>query len=165
MVPQNVGSNTQNKLLPTSPTHNTMNKIVSSRIYKAIKDVKSDLTMLLAINFLLATLVSVSTGSVAQSGPQRTLLALSKNDHTLAIVNSVTLKVIARVPVGPDPHEVIASDDGKTAYVSNTGGGRSYEINVIDLVAQKALPNIERNNVYRREGAVLSRRRQVRRPL
>src|SRR5258706_4485328 len=143
MVPQNVGSNTQNKLLPTSPTHNTMNKIVSSRSYKAIKDVKSDLTMLLAINFLLATLVSVSTGSVAQSGPQRTLLALSKNDHTLAIINSVTLKVIARVPVGPDPHEVVASDDGKTAYVSNTGGGRSYEINVIDLVAQKPSPNID----------------------
>src|ERR1700709_632398 len=72
-----------------------------------------------------------------------TLLALSKGDHTLAIVNSSTLKVIARVPVGPDPHEVIASIDGKMAYVTNTGGGRSYEINVIDLVAQKALPNID----------------------
>jgi YVTN family beta-propeller protein len=70
-------------------------------------------------------------------------LALSKKDHTLAIVNSVTLKVIARVPVGPDPHEVVASYDGKTAYVSNTGGGLSTEINVIDLVAQKALPNID----------------------
>src|SRR5258706_13426704 len=128
MVPQNVGSNTQNKLLPTSPTHNTMNKIVSSRIYKAIKDVKSDLTMLLAINFLLATLGSVSTGSVAQSGPQRTLLALLKNDHTLALVNSVTLKDIAREPVGPDRHEVIASDDGTTAYVSSTVGGSSSRI-------------------------------------
>jgi DNA-binding beta-propeller fold protein YncE len=53
------------------------------------------------------------------------------------------LKVIARVLVGPDPHEVIASSDGKTAYVTNTGGGRSYEINVIDLVGQKALPNID----------------------
>lgn len=61
----------------------------------------------------------------------------------MAIINSVTLKVIARVPVGPDPHEVVASADGKMAYVTNTGGGRSYEINVIDLVAQKALPNID----------------------
>ena len=98
---------------------------------------------LIAVNFLLAVLVYASTSCVAQSVQQPTLLALSKGDHTLAIVNSVTLKVIARVPVGPDPHEVVASYDGKTAYVTNTGGGRSYEINVIDLVAQKALPNID----------------------
>jgi DNA-binding beta-propeller fold protein YncE len=92
---------------------------------------------------LLVVLIYTSVDCVAQSQPQPVLLALSKNDHTLAIVNSVTLKVIARVPVGPDPHEVVASADGKTAYVTNTGGGRSYEINVIDLVAQKALPNID----------------------
>jgi len=98
---------------------------------------------LFAVNFLTATLVVASTNGMAQSSQETTLLALSKNDHTLAIVNSVTLKVIARVPVGADPHEVVASSDGKTAYVTNTGGGRSYEINVIDLVAQKALPNID----------------------
>jgi len=94
---------------------------------------------LIVIHFVLMVLVSTSINSIAQPA----LLALSKKDHTLAIVNSVTLKVIARVPVGPDPHEVIASTDGKTAYVTNTGNGRSYEINVIDLVAQKALPNID----------------------
>ena len=97
----------------------------------------------IVVNFLLAILVYTSTGCVAQSAQQPTLLALSKGDHTLAIVNSVTLKVIARVPVGPDPHEIVASYDGKTAYVTNTGSGHSYEINVIDLVAQKALPNID----------------------
>jgi len=104
---------------------------------------KRELIRLLAINVLLTLLVYIPTGCIAQSDQQPFLLALSKGDHTLAIVNSVTLKVIARVPVGPDPHEVIASSDGKTAYVSNTGGGRSYEINVIDLVAHKALPNID----------------------
>ena len=74
---------------------------------------------------------------------QRTLLALSKTDHTLAIVDPVTLKVMARVPVGPDPHEVIASSNGKTAYVSIYGGGSLHEINVIDLVAKKPLYNID----------------------
>jgi YVTN family beta-propeller protein len=100
------------------------------------------LIRLRAVIFLMTTLVYAATNCIAQT-QQRTLLALSKNDHTLAVINSVTLKVIARVPVGPDPHEVVASYDGKTAYVSNTGGGRSYEINVIDLVGQKALPNID----------------------
>lgn len=80
---------------------------------------------------------------VAQSTPSRSLLALSKRNHTLAIVDPNTLKVIARAPVGPDPHEVIASADGKTAYVSIYGGGRYHALSVIDLVAQKALSDID----------------------
>jgi YVTN family beta-propeller protein len=78
-----------------------------------------------------------------QSTPAKSLLALSKADHMLAIVDPVSLKVIARVPVGADPHEVIASADGKTAYVSNYGGGSFHELNVIDLIAQKPLSNID----------------------
>jgi YVTN family beta-propeller protein len=78
-----------------------------------------------------------------QTAPQRTLLALSKRDHTLAMVDPATLKVIARAPVGPDPHEVIASADGRTAYVSIYGGGRYHALSVIDLLGQKALPDID----------------------
>ena len=98
---------------------------------------------LLLVSFLLLTFVCASTHSTAQSAPKTTLLALSKSDHTLAIVDPVTLKVVARVPVGPDPHEVIASTDGRTAYVSNYAGGTLYELDIIDLVAQKALPHID----------------------
>src|SRR5579862_5406193 len=79
----------------------------------------------------------------AQTVPKETLLALSKRDHTVAIVDPVTLKVIAKAPVGNDPHEVIASADGKTAYVSNYGGGAYNTLAVIDLVGQKALPSID----------------------
>jgi YVTN family beta-propeller protein len=82
-------------------------------------------------------------GAGAQTTPNRALLALSKRNHTLAIVDPSTLQVIARAPVGPDPHEVIASEDGKTAYVSIYGGGRYHALSVIDLVAQKALPDID----------------------
>ncbi|HLX86188.1 MAG TPA: YncE family protein [Terriglobales bacterium] len=92
---------------------------------------------------VLAALLSVATGVVAQSTPSRSLLALSKRNHTLAIVDPNTLQVIARAPVGPDPHEVIASTDGKTAYVSIYGGGRYHTLSVIDLVGQKALPDID----------------------
>lgn len=79
----------------------------------------------------------------AQSAGKSTLLALSKHDHTLAIVDPETLKVLARLPVGEDPHEVIASADGKTAYVSIYGGGRFHSLSVLDLTAQKALPDID----------------------
>jgi YVTN family beta-propeller protein len=94
--------------------------------------------VLLMISFFTAI------GAVAQTpAPARSLLALSKRNHTLAIVDADTLQVIARVPVGPDPHEVIASSDGKTAYVSIYGGGRFHALSVIDLVSQKALPDID----------------------
>lgn len=88
----------------------------------------------------LVALLSAAIGVVAQSTPSRSLLALSKRNHTLAIVDPNTLQVIARAPVGPDPHEVIASSDGKTAYVSIYGGGRYHALSAIDLVGQKRCP-------------------------
>jgi DNA-binding beta-propeller fold protein YncE len=71
------------------------------------------------------------------------LLVLSKGDLTLSIVDPSTLKVIAHMPSGPDPHEVIASADGKTAYISNYGGGAYNTITVCDLVAKKTTGTID----------------------
>jgi YVTN family beta-propeller protein len=79
----------------------------------------------------------------AESTPPTALLVLSKSDHTLAIVDPSTLKVIARMPSGPDPHEVVASTDGKFAYISNYGGGAYNTLTVVDLVAQETLPVVE----------------------
>jgi YVTN family beta-propeller protein len=79
----------------------------------------------------------------AQTTPGAALLALSKQDHTLAIVDPANLHVVARVPVGDDPHEVIASADGKTAYVSNYGFGAFHTLAVIDLVGQARQPSID----------------------
>jgi DNA-binding beta-propeller fold protein YncE len=89
-------------------------------------------------------LLSVAA-ALLQAGttPSKSLLVLSKGDHTLAIVNPVSLTVIARMPSGPDPHEVVASSDGKFAYISNYGGGAYNTITVVDLVNQKTLPAID----------------------
>jgi YVTN family beta-propeller protein len=80
---------------------------------------------------------------IAQGSGEGSLLILSKSDHTLAIVDPSTLKVLGRAPVGEDPHEVIASADGRTAYVSNYGGGSLHTLAVIDLVDRKAKAPIE----------------------
>ncbi len=108
-----------------------------------MKNIKSGLNRLWAVHFLLLGFVFSVAVCAAQSAPSRSLLALSKGDHILAIIDPVSLKVIARVPVGPDPHEVIASADGKTAYVSNTYSEPFHEIDVIDLITQKPLPHID----------------------
>ncbi|MXN91796.1 YncE family protein [Flavobacterium sp. Sd200] len=80
---------------------------------------------------------------LAQSKPERILLATSKTDHTLSLVDASTLKIIKKLPVGPNPHEVVVSADGTTAYVSNPGNSDLHEINVIDVQNQKTLPNID----------------------
>jgi len=92
---------------------------------------------------LFVSLLCVPGVVLAQSGPPPSLLVLSKQDHTLAVVDPSTLEVVAKMPVGNDPHEVIASTDGRTAYVSNYGFGAYNTLAVIDLVAQKALPSID----------------------
>src|SRR5207248_2530447 len=87
----------------------------SVRIYGNVA--KEATNLKLSSAFLLAALIS---GSIrAESTPVNALLVLSKGDTTLAIVDPSTLKVVARIPSGPAPHEVIASTDGKTAYISN----------------------------------------------
>ena len=84
-----------------------------------------------------------SPQSPQSATPKTALLVLSKQDHTLAIVDPATLQVVARVPVGDDPHEVVASTDGHTAYVSNYGFGAFHTLAVVDLVGQKAEPQID----------------------
>ena len=89
------------------------------------------------------TCCCVSAALWGQGAPSGSLLVLSKRDHTLGVVDASSLRVIAKVPVGNDPHEVIASTDGSTAYVSNYGFGAYNTLAVIDLVADKPLPSID----------------------
>ncbi|HXM90276.1 MAG TPA: cytochrome D1 domain-containing protein [Candidatus Dormibacteraeota bacterium] len=86
---------------------------------------------------------TIGTALKAAETPPASLLALSKGEQSLSIVDPATLTVVARVPAGPDPHEVIASADGKFAFISNYGGGSYNTITVVDLLAQKALPIID----------------------
>ena len=85
----------------------------------------------------------IGTGAVrGQTAASGSLLVLAKADQTLAIVDPSTLKVLGRAPSGPDPHEVVASSDGRTAYISNYNGGGNI-ITVVDLVGIKALAPID----------------------
>jgi YVTN family beta-propeller protein len=91
----------------------------------------------------LAIFLAVANFAATQT-PSPALLVLEKADSSLAIVDPSNLKIVARVPAGPDPHEIVASPDGKLAYISNYGGLDSAisSISVVDLVAEKARPPI-----------------------
>ena len=86
------------------------------------------------------------------------LLAINKGDNTLAIIDATSLEVLGTAPTGPDPHEVVASADGKLAYITNynAGNGVANSISVVDLVAMKALPPIDLGALSRPHGIWLA---------
>src|SRR5258708_28036292 len=96
---------------------------------RAISESAEKAIMRLKAHIVLAAILSASLCSLHA---QTALLILSKQDHTLAIVDPITLQIVAKTPVGEDPHEVIASSDGATAYDSNYGGGAYNTLAVID---------------------------------
>lgn len=100
---------------------------------------------ILALSVAATIALPSAAQTAASPAPTRlhSLLVLSKKAHTLAIVDPTTLKVLATVPVGNDPHEVTASADGSTAYVSNYGFGAYNTLAVVDLLHQSALPAID----------------------
>ena len=93
---------------------------------------------------VIAAMVCVGgVAANAQENSQGALLVVTKQSHALAIVDGATLQVLARVPIGEDPHEVVVGPDGRTAFVSNYGEMTLHTLAVVDLVGQKALPAID----------------------
>ncbi len=100
-------------------------------------------------------LALVATPGWAASQRTRELLVVEKgNAEQLAIIDPVRLKVLARIPAGNDPHEVIASSDGTRAYVSNYGGPGSklHTITVVNLLTRKALLPIDVSPLHSTHG-------------
>ena len=89
-----------------------------------------------------AIVVFAASIAAAQPPASSSLLVLSKGDQTLAVVDPQSLRVLGRVPSGPDPHEVVASADGRTAFIANYNGGGNI-ITPVDLVAMKSLAPID----------------------
>jgi DNA-binding beta-propeller fold protein YncE len=86
--------------------------------------------------------------TAASASPQAArLLVAEKGQQTLAIIDPASAKVLASVPEGGlTGHEVIASPDGKLAYVpiyGNSGVGKpgtdGNTIAVIDIASQKVI--------------------------
>src|SRR5262249_54730535 len=99
----------------------------------------------LAVMGMVCAATLLGAGLAAAQGPSPTLLVLEKADSSLAMVDPGTMKIVARVPAGPDPHEIVTSENGKIAYISNYGGLDSafHAITVVDVGSRKPLEPIE----------------------
>jgi len=106
--------------------------------------------MLLAV--LAVTVGGNSRMTNASATPSRgVLLVANKGDHTLGIIDPAAGRQVATVgESGVTGHEVIASPDGRTAYVpiyGNSGVGRpgtdGQTMDVIDIAARRRVATID----------------------
>jgi YVTN family beta-propeller protein len=83
----------------------------------------------------------------------QTLLVLNK-EGSVAIVDAKTNIITGKVPTGPDPHEVIASTDGKLAVSSNYGTAQvpGHTLSVIDLATKKEIHRVDVGPLERPHG-------------
>jgi YVTN family beta-propeller protein len=132
-----------------------------------------DMSIRIFARAALATLLFAATAAMAQALPLQAqtpaaqpvqaaagsaLLILNKIENTLAIVDPVTLRVLGKVSTGEGPHEVVASADGRTAYVANYGTQQKVgnSISIIDIAARKEIKRLELGPLLRPHGIVLA---------
>jgi len=82
-------------------------------------------------------LICLGAAALQAASPNSYLLVLEKAQNNLVLVDPASLQVVARVPVGKDPHEVVASEDGKVAYISNYERGRGQRFHASILWRRK----------------------------
>ena len=82
--------------------------------------------------------------------PAQNLLVANQGDHTLLVIDTSSRKTLATVGVDINGHEVIASPDGKYAYVpiyGNSGVGKpgtdGSTVQVIDIAGGRAIHIID----------------------
>ncbi|MBD0369355.1 MAG: YncE family protein [Pyrinomonadaceae bacterium] len=111
---------------------------------------------LVAVPALVRAFPLQTTASQAATGSA--LLILNKAENTLAIVDPVTLRVLGKVATGEGPHEVVASADGRIAYVANYGTQQKVgnSISIIDISARREIKRLELGPLLRPHGIVLA---------
>src|SRR6187549_1809177 len=91
-----------------------------------------------------AVLTVLASATLHAQGSAR-LLVLNKEDATFVVVDPAAGKVLATVPVGQGPHELVVSTDGKYAFAANYGTGPApgSTISMIDVAAAKEVRRID----------------------
>ncbi len=118
------------------------------------------------IPFFLTTLsvfVSVFAANADEVSANGLLLVANKGDHTLGLIDTAAGKMITTVPEdGVTGHEVVASPDGKRAFVpiyGNAGVGRAgtdgHLIRVVDLEKRAVVGTIDLGKGVRPHCAVM----------
>ena len=96
----------------------------------------------------IGTVAALSAAAVTQADAQvpglsGTLVVTNKTPSTATIIDVASGRMLATLPTGAGPHEVVISPDGRTAVVTDYGGQPRKTLTVIDLPALKVVRTID----------------------
>ncbi|MBX7171425.1 MAG: YncE family protein [Pyrinomonadaceae bacterium] len=91
--------------------------------------------------FVVFVLLALTVSTVFA---KETLVVVNRDAAAVQIIDPIEMKVLATVPTGEGPHEVVISADGKTAVVSNYGAQKAgSSLSIIDLETQKETKRVD----------------------
>jgi YVTN family beta-propeller protein len=82
-----------------------------------------------------------TTAAAAQ--PAGTLVVTNKSPSTATIIDVAGNRILATLPTGAGPHEVVVSSDGRLAVVTDYGGAPRRTLTVIDIRGLKVVRTID----------------------
>jgi YVTN family beta-propeller protein len=101
---------------------------------------------------IICTFLLIFTSSIFA---KETLVVVNRDAAAVQIIDPLEMRVLATIPVGEGPHEVIITSDGKTAIVTNYGAQKAgTSLSIIDLETQKETKRVDLLPMYRPHGIV-----------
>jgi len=73
--------------------------------------------------------INRSSSALALTSDNATLLVVNPDSNSISLVDTATLKLIAELRTGVDPHTVAVDEQGERAYVADRGSGTVTVIN------------------------------------
>jgi YVTN family beta-propeller protein len=104
----------------------------------------------------LPVLALMISGTAAAQIPSLsgTLIVTNKAPSTATIIDVGTGRVLATLPTGNNPHEVVLSADGRTAVITDYGTGAAPTLTVIDVPGKRVARTISLGQYTRPHGIV-----------
>lgn len=102
-----------------------------------------------------ACTLSSTSDSIAQQAPAGltgTLIVTNKSPSTATIIDVASGRVLATLPTGQGPHEVVLSSDGRLAVVTDYSGQPGRTLTVIDVPARRVARTIDLGQYTRPHG-------------
>ena len=110
----------------------------------------------LSLSSLLVGLAACSDPATAQApaGFTGTLVVTNKSPSTATIIDVASGRILATLPTGQGPHEIVLSSDGATAVVTDYSGQPGRTLTVIDVPGKRVVRTIDLGQYSRPHGIV-----------
>jgi YVTN family beta-propeller protein len=91
----------------------------------------------------LGLLFAAASASAQTPGLTGTIIVTNKQPSTATIIDVASGRALATLPTGAGPHEVVLTQDGRLAVVTDYGGAPRKTLTVIDVPAMKVVRTID----------------------